>query len=272
MTIKRITRIQSVLTLEEHSYDASDFKLSKTQKVIIETSDGLAIGRIVVEPYTEDIPDTEIKTLLKVVRPFTIEDLEREQILIQRAREAKIYCQDKAREMNLDMTIIEGRFNFDGSNIILYFVAESRVDFRDLIKDLAKRFHTHIEMKQIGARDRAKMLGGMGSCGRELCCSTFLKGFTSVTIKHVRPQGLPLVPQKLSGVCGKLMCCLTYEYDFYVHAIENLPKLNKKVSTTLGNGEVIGYDVFKMEVIVKLENGEQVKLKNEEVKSKSLFL
>ena len=271
MASKRITKIQPEFSNELQTYDASDFKLMKSQKVIIETKNGISTGRVRTEPFPADIPDEDVKNLLKVIRPFTGEDAEKEMILLQRAKEAKIYCQNKATESGLNLTIVDVKFYFDGSGALFYFVAETRIDFRDLIKDLAKRFHTHIEMRQIGARDRSKIICGVGPCGRELCCSTFLKGFTSVTLKHIKPQGLPQTYHKLSGVCGKFMCCLTYEYDFYVKAAEVLPKLNKKVSTPLGNGEVVGHDVLGMNVIVMLENGEKAKFRHDEVKVRGLF-
>lgn len=271
MAHKKIVKIQPEFSNEVLTYDASDLKIMKDQKVIIETKNGLSTGRVRVEPVSAEIKDEEARKLHKVIRPFTAEDAEKEMILMQRAKEAKIYCQNKSSELGLNLTVVDVRFYFDGSGALFYFVAETRIDFRELIKDLAKRFHTHIEMRQIGARDRSKIICGVGPCGRELCCSTFLKGFTSVTLKHIKPQGLPQTYHKLSGVCGKFMCCLTYEYDFYVKALEVLPKLNKKVSTPLGNGEVVGHDVLGMNVIVLLENGEKVKFKQSEIKTKGLF-
>lgn len=271
MPAKKVSKIQPEFSGELLLYDASDFKLQKSQKVVIETKSGFSTGRVRVEPYLAEIPEEEIRNLLKVIRAFNIEDAEKEQILSQRAKEAKMYCQNKAAELGLNLTVVDVRFYFDGSGALFYFVSETRIDFRELIKDLAKRFHTHIEMRQIGARDRSKIICGIGPCGRELCCSTFLKTFAPVTLKHIKPQGLPQTYHKLSGVCGKFMCCLTYEYDFYVQAMETLPKLNKKVSTPLGNGEVVGHNVLDMEVIVLLENGEKAKFKHTEVKVKGLF-
>ena len=271
MPVKRITQIQPELSGELLLYDASDFKLQKTQRVVIETRSGFSTGRVRIEPYPAEMPEKEIKDLLKVIRAFSVEDAEKEQILSQRAKEAKIYCQSKASELGLNLTVVDVRFYFDGSGALFYFVAETRIDFRELIKDLAKRFHTHIEMRQIGARDRSKIICGVGPCGRELCCSTFLKAFVPVTLKHIKPQGLPQTYHKLSGVCGKFMCCLTYEYDSYVEAADILPKLNKKVLTPLGAGEVVGHNMLDMEVIVLLENGEKVKFKHNEVKVKGLF-
>jgi cell fate regulator YaaT (PSP1 superfamily) len=271
MTTKKVTKILPEFTNELQLYDSSDLKLQKNQKVIIETRNGISAGKVKVEPFEIEMSEEEISALLKVIRTFTVEDAEKELILIQRAKEAKAYCQNKAIELGLNLTVVDVRFFFDGSGALFYFVSETRVDFRELIKDLAKRFHTHIEMRQIGARDRAKIISGIGPCGRELCCSTFLKTFNSVTMKHVKPQGLPQTQNKLSGVCGKFMCCLTYEYDLYVEALDILPKLNKKVVTPLGNGEVVGHDVLGMNVIVLLENGEKVKFKYTDVKTRGLF-
>jgi len=271
MPTKRITKIQPWFVSELQIYDASDLKLQKNQRVVIETKNGFSTGRIRLEPYFADMSEQDIKKLLKVIKPFTPEDAVKEQILLQRAKEAKIYCQSKAAELGLNLTVVEVEFYFDGSGALFYFVSELRVDFRNLIKDLARRFHTHIEMRQIGARDRAKIICGVGPCGRELCCSTFLKTFTPVTLKHVKSQGLPQIYHKLSGVCGKFMCCLTYEYDMYAEALVTLPKLHKKVSTPSGIGEVVGHDLLNMEVIVMLKNGEKVKFKHSQVKVKGLL-
>ncbi|MGB9735546.1 MAG: PSP1 domain-containing protein [bacterium] len=271
MPIKQVCKVLPEFSNELQTYDASNLKLQRNQKVVIETQNGVSVGKVKVEPFQVELSEEEIKTLMKVVRIFTVEDAEKEQILIQRAKEAKIYCQNKATELGLNLTVVDVKFFFDGSGALFYFVSETRVDFRELIKDLARRFHTHIEMRQIGARDRAKIISGIGPCGRELCCSTFLKAFNPVTIKHVKPQGLPQTQYKLTGVCGKFMCCLTYEYDLYVEALDVLPKLNKKVVTPLGNGEVVGHDIIGMNVIVLLENGEKVKFKHTDVKVKGLF-
>lgn len=271
MPLKRVSKILPEFSNELQIYDASDLKLQRNQKVIIESRNGLSVGKVKVEPYELELSEEEVKLLLKVIRIFTVADAEKEQILIQRAKEAKVYCQNKATELGLNLTVVDVKFFFDGSGALFYFVSETKVDFRELIKDLARRFHTHIEMRQIGARDRAKIICGIGLCGRELCCSTFLKSFNPVTVKHVKPQGLPQTQHKLSGVCGKFMCCLTYEYDFYIEALDALPKLNKKVITPLGNGEVVGHDVVGMNVIVLLENGEKVKFKHTDVKIKGLF-
>ncbi len=271
MQAKRITKIQSDFSGEFLLYDASDCKLQKGQRAVIETQNGFSTGRVRIEPYLTEMREEDIKHLLKVIRAFSVEDAEKEQILFQRAKEAKIYCQNKADESSLKLTVVDTRFYFDGSGAMFYFVAETRIDFRELIKDLARRFHIHIEMKQIGARDRSKVICGVGPCGRELCCSTFLKTFSPVTMRHVKPQGLPQTYHKLSGVCGKFMCCLTYEYDSYVQALEVLPKLNKRVSTPLGYGEVVGHNVLNMEVVVVLENGEKVRFRYDQIKSKGLF-
>ncbi len=271
MQTHRIAKVQSDFLDEFLLYDASDLRLQKGQRVVIETRGGFSTGRVRIEPYLAEMQEEEIRNLLKVIRPFSVEDAEKEQILFQRAKEAKIYCQNRADESGLKLTVVDARFYFDGSGAMFYFVAETRIDFRELIKDLAKRFHIHIEMKQIGARDRSKMICGVGPCGRELCCSTFLKSFVPVTMRHVKPQGLPQTYHKLSGVCGKFMCCLTYEYDTYVEGLNILPKLNKRITTPLGPGEVVGHNVLSMEVIVLLDNGEKIRLSHDQIKSKGLF-
>ena len=163
----------------------------------------------------------------------------------------------KIKERSLPMCLVAVECLFDGSKVTVYFTADGRVDFRELVRDLVQRFHTRIEMRQIGVRHEAKMVGGLGACGRQLCCTSFLTNFQPVSIRMAKEQNLSLNPPKISGMCGRLMCCLAYEYDFYEEAKKNLPKVGKKVNTAHGKGKVVRHNIFKQKMTVQLESGEE---------------
>ncbi|MBI5124555.1 MAG: stage 0 sporulation protein, partial [Candidatus Omnitrophica bacterium] len=169
-------------------------------------------------------------------------------------------CSKKIRERHLAMKLIEAEFSFDRSKIMFYFTAEGRVDFRDLVKDLANAFKTRIELKQIGVRDEAKMLGGLGPCGRALCCATYLKDFDPVTMKMAKEQNLPLNPTKISGLCGRLMCCLGYEYKMYKELMKGLPRVGDTVKTEKGQGKIISINAIKRSATVELEDGSLIEM------------
>jgi cell fate regulator YaaT (PSP1 superfamily) len=175
---------------------------------------------------------------------------------------------EKVAEYGLPMKMIKAEYNFDGSLLVFYFTAEKRVDFRDLVRDLAKTFKTKIELKQVGVRDEAKLIGGLGRCGRPLCCTSFLSEFTPVSIKMAKRQDLPLNPTEISGLCGRLLCCLTYENEYYVEAKEKLPRIGAKVNTDYGPGKVIGVNVLKETVNVKLESEVTVEVPAQSVKDR----
>ena len=158
----------------------------------------------------------------------------------------------------------------DGSKITVFFCADERVDFRELVKDLVQRFHTRIEMKQIGVRHQAKMVGGLGTCGRQLCCSSFLDKFDPVSIRMAKEQNLSLNPTKISGMCGRLMCCLAYEYDFYSKEKKRIPKIGKKVNTAQGPGKVIRQNILREILTVQLESGEEIEISPEEIIKKPI--
>ncbi len=172
-----------------------------------------------------------------------------------KAKEAFSTCLKKIGEHKLDMKLVRAEYSFDRSKIVFYFTAAGRVDFRNLVKDLAKIFKARIELRQIGVRDEAKIFGGFGPCGRELCCAKFLKDFEPVTIKMAKEEGLPLNPPKISGLCGRLMCCLSFEYETYKMLAKGLPKEGDKVTLQQGKGEIISVNVFKRTAAVKLEDG-----------------
>ena len=186
-------------------------------------------------------------------------DLKQVQDNIARAREAFNACEKKILEHKLDMKLVKAEYSFDRSKILFYFTADGRVDFRNLVKDLAKIFRVRIELKQIGVRDKAKIIGGYGVCGRELCCSSYMTGFHALSIKMAKEQGLPLNPSKISGVCGRIKCCMAYEYNVYRELAKSLPKMGQKVTTDEGKGRVISVNVLKKYVYVDYGEGKIIK-------------
>lgn len=195
-------------------FDPSDLELRYEDKVIVETSRGIELGEVVINP--KEVAETEIiQPLKKVIRKATIKDLEQLEINKEKEVEAYDICLKKIAKHDLPMKLVDVEYTFDNNKIIFYFTAEGRVDFRELVKDLAGVFRTRIELRQIGVRDEAKMIGGLGPCGLQLCCKTFLREFEPISIKMAKNQELSLNPAKISGICGRLMCCLRYESNTY---------------------------------------------------------
>lgn len=237
-----------------YDFDAGDLELKKDDKIIVETERGRALGTVVLPPRETEHP-TQGEDLKKVLRTATEEDLEMAERYKTREEEAFRFCQARIAERGMDMKLVHAEYLFDGSKIVFYFTAEGRVDFRDLVKDLAHYFHARIEMRQIGVRDEAKLVGGLGVCGRELCCCTFLRDFNPVSVKMAKEQGLALNPGKISGQCGRLLCCLGYEYETYCHLKRCLPKVGRIIKVGELEAMVLGQDIFKGTVKVKLETG-----------------
>jgi cell fate regulator YaaT (PSP1 superfamily) len=225
-------------------FDPSEHQLTKGMAVIVETVRGVEYGEVISPPRQVEAKEI-ILPLKKVVRIAAEQDRRKLEENQQKAKEALSVCSEKVRSHNLDMKLVDVEYTFDSSKIIFYFTADGRVDFRDLVKDLASVFRTRIELRQIGVRDEAKMLGGLGGCGRPLCCATFLSEFEPVSIKMAKEQNLSLNPTKISGVCGRLMCCLRYESEHYHEARKSLPDLGKTISTPQGKAKVIEVNVLK---------------------------
>nr|WP_049783382.1 stage 0 sporulation family protein [Mahella australiensis] len=220
--------------------------------VIVETAKGLEYGQVVSGP--KEVSDTDIVApLKKVIRIATDEDRQMMKENEIKTREAFEKCCQKIAEHDIHMKLIDAEYTFDRNKLIFYFTAEERVDFRDLVKELAGIFKTRIELRQIGVRDEAKMLGGLGPCGRPVCCNGFLGEFEPVSIKMAKEQDLALNPSKISGMCGRLMCCLKYEESFYEQQLRKLPKCNASVITPKGTGIVTEVNVILDKVKVKLE-------------------
>ena len=197
--------------------------------------------------------------LKRVFRLATEEDIKQVQDNIRLESEAFQFCQERIRDRKMEMNLVQVECLFDRSKIIFYFTADGRLDFRDLVRDLVGRFRTRIEMRQIGVRHEAKLLGGLGSCGRELCCATFLRDFEPVSVKMAKEQNLSLNPTKISGLCGRLMCCLTYEFDAYKALKKGLPKLGKRFTLKCGlSGKVIRQNVLRRQATLILEDGREV--------------
>lgn len=238
-------------------FDAGDLTLQIGEEVIVESDKGLMMGRVLSLPCEKERRFV-LKSPKKVVRKATPEDLEQFERNRQLEREAFQFCLQKIGEKSLSMKLVKTEVLLDRSKILFYFTAEKRVDFRELVKDLAAQFRTRIEMRQIGVRDEAKMICGLGSCGRELCCSKFLNRFELVSVKMAKEQNIALNPTKISGLCGRLMCCLAYEYPTYVELKKNLPKVGKHIVTRLGKGKVIRQNVLNQTITVELEEGGEV--------------
>lgn len=233
-------------------FDPEEMQYKQGQHVIVETARGVEYGEVVAP--NKEIDDKEIiHPLKKVMRLATLED---EEIVKQnkvKEKEAFFTCKQKIIKHNLNMKLIDVEYTFDGNKVLFYFTSDERVDFRELVKDLASIFRTRIELRQIGVRDETKMCGGIGICGRGLCCNKFLSDFQPVSIKMAKDQSLSLNPIKISGICGRLMCCLKYEEDCYVEIRDRLPEVGETVLTPEGKGEVLSVYVLREQVRVAVK-------------------
>jgi cell fate regulator YaaT (PSP1 superfamily) len=247
------------------SYNASGFECKEGDFVIVEHDRGLDYGQIVSpkgKPCSGECQGKE--SAKKLVRLANAADLKQVEDARAKAKEAFVSCEKKIQEHKLDMKLVHAEYSFDRSKIVFYFTASGRVDFRELVKDLAKIFKARIELRQIGVRDEAKLFGGFGSCGRELCCTRFLTDFEPVTIKMAKEEGLPLNPPKISGLCGRLMCCLNFEYETYKSLSKGLPREGEHVHIPQGKGKVVGVNVFKRCAQVQMEDGTVIEVSYKE--------
>ena len=237
-------------------FDPADMDIKKDSYVVVETARGVEFGECVIG--IKEISEDDIVAPLKsVLRIATEEDINKHFKNKDKEKDAFEICLKKIQEHGLTMKLIDVEYTFDNNKVIFYFTADGRVDFRELVKDLATIFKTRIELRQIGVRDEAKMLGGLGPCGRPMCCSSFLGDFTSVSIKMAKEQNLSLNPTKISGICGRLMCCLNYEQSTYEDIRKRMPKVGSIVKTSEGTGEVFSNNIVKENVKVKLRKGEE---------------
>ena len=237
-------------------FDPDQFEVKLNDNVIVETARGLEFGTVTME-ITEIKEDDVVQPLKKIVRIAGEEDEKRHEENEKKKSKALNLCQEKIEKHGLEMKLIDVEYTFDNNKIIFYFTADGRVDFRELVKDLASVFKMRIELRQIGVRDEAKMLGGIGSCGKSLCCSTWLSDFEPVSIKMAKVQNLSLNPTKISGICGRLMCCLKYENDVYMELRKGLPDYGEKVKTKDGMGKVVDTNILESKVKVRLYTNEK---------------
>ena len=234
-------------------FDPNGKKLKENDIVIVETSRGIECGRIAIA--NKEVPDEEIVHPLKpLIRIATKDDLRKLKDNARKEKEALKICEQKVADHGLAMKLVDVEYTFDNSKILFYFTADGRVDFRALVKDLASVFRTRIELRQIGVRDESKMLGGLGVCGRPFCCASFLGEFHPVSIRMAKEQGLSLSPAKISGTCGRLMCCLKYEQDAYTDLLKHTPKVGAIVKTPLGRGLVVETNLLSRTLKVKMDN------------------
>jgi cell fate regulator YaaT (PSP1 superfamily) len=239
---------------QAHYYQPGNLEVKEGDYVIVEHDRGLDYGQIV--PFCQGTGQQDAKEpLKKIVRLAKDSDLKQIEDNRAKSREAFNTCSKKIPEHKLDMKLVRAEYSFDRTKIVFYFTAEGRIDFRNLVKDLAKIFKARIELRQIGVRDEARLFGGCGPCGRELCCAKFLKDFEPVTIKMAKEEGLPLNPPKISGLCGRLMCCLSFEYESYKVLSKGLPHEGERIHTQQGKGKVLSVNVFKRSATVELEDG-----------------
>ncbi len=243
----KFDRLTGVLELETTE------ELHVGDRIVCELDKGEALGLVATAPA-----ETTKEGLKKIIRKATPEELASYAALGEKEAHAFSVCRKKIEAMNLPMKLLRAEYAFGGSKLLFYFFAENRVDFRDLVKDLAKEFKVRIEMRQVGVRDEAKIIGGLGNCGNVVCCKRFLNNFSIVSIKMMKEQSLALNPAKISGVCGRLMCCLSYEHEMYLQLKKNFPKLGKRVRTPHGEGKVLKHNALTATVSVLLDEGKEI--------------
>jgi cell fate regulator YaaT (PSP1 superfamily) len=262
--LPRIASIQFLPAGKLYDFDAGDLDIKPADRVIVETERGLGIGSVVsgpVERKQDDLPCT----LATIRRKATQEDLATLERNNRKEKEAYDFCLKRIMERGMQMKLVRVEYLFDASKAVFFFTADGRVDFRDLVKDLAHTFHTRIEMRQIGVRDESKMVGGIGICGRELCCCSFLREFQPVSVKMAKEQSLALNPNKISGQCGRLLCCLDYEYETYCCLRKSLPKCGKRVQTDSCAGVVDKLNILTGDITLKTDDGKQVVINQKDV-------
>ena len=262
----RIVGVRFRRVSKTYYFDPAGQELKMNDQVVVETARGLEMGQVVIPP--RDVPDSEVPEPLKpVVRKAEADDFKRVKDLEVREKEALVEGSKLVERLNLPMKLISADYNLDGSRVTVYFTAEERVDFRELVREMAGRLRARVELRQVGPRDEAKLIGGYGRCGRALCCGTFLSELAPVSMKMAKDQGLPLNPMKISGCCGRLMCCLGYECQQYRDMRKSLPREGQRVVTASGAGRVVGVNPLQDSVIVQLDESQaSVELPASEVK------
>lgn len=267
--MSRIVKVQFHTADRLYDFDAGSLELSPGDRVIVETERGRSIAAVVTPPreYPQEVVPEGLKPILRLVAP---EDLAAAARNAAREKDAFDFCMAKIQERTMDMKLVKVEYLYDGSKAIFYFTAEGRVDFRELVKDLAHQFHTRIEMRQIGVRDEAKLVGGIGICGRELCCCSFLRDFAPVSVKMAKEQNLALNPTKISGQCGRLLCCLGYEFDTYCSLRKGMPKCGKHFQCGDVAGEVTKLDILNRSFTLRTGDNRDVVCRLDELGEEQL--
>jgi cell fate regulator YaaT (PSP1 superfamily) len=245
-------------------FDPVDLELEVNEHVVVETARGLEVGWVVIVPRPVLANETtgQLKPITRKAEP---EDIEHAHELDQKADEALIECGRLVGELKLPMKLLSAEYNLDSSRLTILFSAEQRVDFRELVRRMTRQFRIKVEFRQVGTRDQAKLIGGFGRCGRELCCHSFISEFDPVSIRMAKDQDLPLNPMKISGVCGRLMCCLGYENEQYRAVKDKMPRTGQRVTTSKGEAKVIGHNTLKETVLVELDSEATAELPLDEV-------
>ncbi len=251
-SLPKIVAVSLQQTGHLYNFLAGDRMLRRGERVLVESEAGARVGTVEIEPH-EPAQTIDLSQLRPIIRIASDNDFHLEQENLSREANARRMCVERIRERRIQMKLVSADYTFDGRKVTFYFVAEGRVDFRDLVRDLANTLRVRVEMKQIGARDETKVTGGLGPCGRELCCSSWLRDFEAVTVKMAREQGLALNPSRLAGMCGRLKCCLRYEYATYVELKRALPNLGKRVQCVKGDGKVVRQNILKQTVLIQRE-------------------
>jgi cell fate regulator YaaT (PSP1 superfamily) len=265
--MKKVVRIRFKPAGKVYDFDSGAFVLSRGDHVIVETEQGLGFGTVVIPPatYGDSTEARSDRPLKKVFRLASKNDFLQREKNLEIEQRAYAYCLKCIKELALQMNLFSVENSFDASKLTFFFTSEGRVDFRQLVKMLVKKLGVRIEMRQVGIRNQAKMCGGMGRCGREICCSAFMGKFEPVSIRMAKNQGLSLNPTKISGQCGRLMCCLTFENKTYQHLKDKAPKIGKKVDTERGKGKVVRHNLISNKIRVKLEDGIEAEIDLSEV-------
>ncbi len=264
--MKKIVGIRFKPAGKIYDFECGAFVLNEGDHVIVETEQGLGFGTVVAPPVTRDVRPSK-RPLKKVYRLANPKDFKQRDKNLNDEKSAHEYCLKCIQDLRLKMNLFSVEKSFDGSKYTFFFTAEGRVDFRKLVKMLVKQLGSRIEMRQVGIRNQAKMCGGIGRCGRELCCSSFLEKFEPVSIRMAKDQSLSLNPTKISGQCGRLMCCLTYENQIYQDLKKKLPKIGKTVSTVSGKAKVIRHNALSNRFTVRLDGGIEMEMGTDQLKN-----
>jgi cell fate regulator YaaT (PSP1 superfamily) len=250
--LPKIVAVSLQTTGHLYNYLSAGHPLKRGDRVLVDSEAGTRLGTVVVEPH-EPALTLDLAALRPIVRIADDRDFHLEEETLSREAQGERLCVGRIRERGLPMKLVKVDYTYDGRKAVFYFTAENRVDFRELVRDLANTLRVRVEMKQIGARDETKVTGGLGPCGRELCCSSWLRDFEAVTVKMAREQGLALNPSRLAGMCGRLKCCLRYEYATYVDLKRALPNPGRRVESVHGNGKVVRQNILKQTVLIQRE-------------------